>query len=92
MRRAEAIASMGEEGTGAWGWPQNSKKRLRQSPRMVDRRCPTCISFAMFGDEKSAPGVRGAEGIIKIMFLLRQEPSVHTFEKNTQPWWPSGSI
>lgn len=23
------------------------------SPMIVDRRCPTCISFATFGDEKS---------------------------------------
>lgn len=34
-------------------YPQNSNIRQTQSPIIVDRRCPTCISFAIFGEEKS---------------------------------------
>ena len=33
--------------------PQNSRLRARVSPMMVERRCPTCISLATFGEEKS---------------------------------------
>ena len=29
------------------------KRRARQSPMIVERRWPTCISFAVFGEEKS---------------------------------------
>lgn len=34
-------------------WPQNSSTRQMASPMMVLRRCPTCISLAMLGLEKS---------------------------------------
>ena len=33
--------------------PQNSSRFARQSPMMVERRWPTCISLATFGEEKS---------------------------------------
>mmetsp|Transcript_29165 Transcript_29165/g.74825 ORF Transcript_29165/g.74825 Transcript_29165/m.74825 type:complete len:215 (-) Transcript_29165:456-1100(-) len=33
--------------------PQNSSSLQRVSPRMVERRWPTCISFATLGEEKS---------------------------------------
>ncbi len=33
--------------------PANSNNLLTVSPIMVDRRCPTCISLAIFGEEKS---------------------------------------
>eukprot|EP00659_Diplonema_papillatum_P020719 gene20719-biopygen21007 len=33
--------------------PQNSRSLQMLSPMMVERRWPTCIFFAMFGDEKS---------------------------------------
>lgn len=33
--------------------PTNSKSREMLSPIIVERRWPTCISFAIFGDEKS---------------------------------------
>jgi len=32
-------------------WPRNSKMRAMVSPMMVERKWPTCISFAMLGDE-----------------------------------------
>lgn len=34
-------------------WPRNSSSRESVSPIMVERRCPTCISLAMLGEEKS---------------------------------------
>ena len=34
-------------------WPRNSSTRARQSPMIVERRWPTCISLAMLGLEKS---------------------------------------
>jgi hypothetical protein len=33
--------------------PQYSRVRAMVSPMMVDRRCPTCISLATLGEEKS---------------------------------------
>ena len=33
--------------------PQNSSRLARQSPMIVERRWPTCISLATLGDEKS---------------------------------------
>ena len=33
--------------------PTNSRRRLRLSPIIVDLRRPTCISLAIFGEEKS---------------------------------------
>lgn len=33
--------------------PTYSRSRARVSPMMVERRCPTCISLAMLGEEKS---------------------------------------
>jgi len=39
-------------------WPQNSRTRQIVSPMIVDRRWPTCISLAMFGDEKSTSTFR----------------------------------
>ena len=35
------------------GWPRNSSTRAKASPMIVERRCPTCISLAMLGLEKS---------------------------------------
>ncbi len=32
-------------------WPANSRIRTIASPTIVVRKCPTCISFAMFGEE-----------------------------------------
>ena len=39
--------------TRSVSWPQNSRIRQIVSPMMVERRWPTCISFAILGDEKS---------------------------------------
>lgn len=44
---------MGSEPKLPTVWPQNSSTRHMASPMMVLRRCPTCISLAMFGLEKS---------------------------------------
>src|ERR1700749_4816945 len=41
-------------------WPTNSVTRARASPTIVVRRCPTCISFAMLGEEYSTMTVWGA--------------------------------
>ena len=41
-------------------WPANSSTRAMASPTMVVRRCPTCISLAMLGEEYSTTTVCGA--------------------------------
>ena len=41
-------------------WPANSVTRAIASPTIVVRRWPTCISFAMFGEEYSTMTVSGA--------------------------------
>ena len=38
--------------------PQNSRTRQIVSPMIVERRWPTCMSLAMFGDEKSTRHLR----------------------------------
>ena len=42
------------------GWPRNSSTRASESPMIVERRCPTCISLAMLGLEKSTITGRGS--------------------------------
>ena len=39
--------------TRSTSWPQNSSTRQMESPMIVERRWPACISLATFGDEKS---------------------------------------
>ena len=39
-------------------WPQYSRTLQIVSPMMVERKWPTCISLAMFGEEKSTRTVR----------------------------------
>ena len=41
-------------------WPANSRIRAMASPTIVVRRCPTCISLAMLGEEYSTTTVCGA--------------------------------
>ena len=40
-------------------WPANSSTRAMASPTTVVRRCPTCISLAMLGEEYSTTTVCG---------------------------------
>ncbi len=42
-------------------WPWNSRRRQRQSPMIVLRRWPTCISLAIFGLEKSTTTFCGSD-------------------------------
>ena len=37
--------------TRSMSWPQNSMTRARESPMIVERMCPMCISFATLGEE-----------------------------------------
>ena len=62
-------------------WPTYSNKRLIDSPIIVDRRCPTCISLAMLGEDISTSSPQMA---------AEHHASVHLLSVVTQTMAVSG--
>ena len=67
---------------------ENSNMRANVSPIMVDLKCPTCISFAMFGDEKSITAL--FTGRIGAQVLIPLTSISCIFCNNVHHWYFAG--